>query len=223
MDSYESIVTLGMRGNGDEAMSQTSNIGLLEKVISDQRDILANVTDKDMTTIPQVWALYKEVQEYYDKGMRVPDDVTLLLCDDNWGNLRKLPKLDTKPRKGGYGIYYHFDYVGGPRNYKWLNTVQIERVYEQMHLAIEYGANRIWIVNVGDLKPLEFPISFFMDYAWNPKEFNPKNLADYYTNWAKEQFGDKYAEEIGNIMSLYTKYNATEKTGAFITRDIQFK
>ena len=211
MDSYESIVTLGMRGNGDEAMSQTSNIGLLEKVISDQRDILANVTDKDLTTIPQVWALYKEVQEYYDKGMRVPDDVTLLLCDDNWGNLRKLPKLDTKPRKGGYGIYYHFDYVGGPRNYKWLNTVQIERVYEQMHLAIEYGANRIWIVNVGDLKPLEFPISFFMDYAWNPKEFNPKNLPDYYTNWAREQFGEKYAEEIGNIMALYTKYNARRK------------
>ena len=127
MNSYESIVTLGMRGNGDEAMSETSNIGLMERIISDQRKILADVTGKDVTTIPQVWALYKEVQEYYDKGMRVPDDVTLLLCDDNWGNIRKLPKLTAKPRKGGYGIYYHFDYVGGPRNYKWLNTNQIER------------------------------------------------------------------------------------------------
>jgi hypothetical protein len=182
MNDYESIVTLGMRGNGDEAMSQTANIGLLERIISDQREILAEVTGKDVTKIPQVWALYKEVQEYYDKGMRVPDDVTLLLCDDNWGDLRKLPKLDAKPRKGGYGIYYHFDYVGGPRNYKWLNTNQIERAYEQMHLAYEYGVKRIWIVNVGDLKPMEFPISFFLDYAWNPNKFTPQNLPDYYVN-----------------------------------------
>ena len=184
MNSYESIVTLGMRGNGDEAMSQTSNIGLLERIISDQRKILADVTGKDVTTIPQVWALYKEVQEYYDKGMRVPDDVTLLLCDDNWGNIRKLPKLTAKPRKGGYGIYYHFDYVGGPRNYKWLNTNQIERTWEQMRLAYEYGAERIWIVNVGDLKPMEFPISFFLDYAWNPEKYSAESLPEYYKSWA---------------------------------------
>ena len=211
MNDYESIVTLGMRGNGDEAMSQTANIGLLERIISDQREILAEVTGKDITKIPQVWALYKEVQEYYDKGMRVPDDVTLLLCDDNWGDLRKLPKLDAKPRKGGYGIYYHFDYVGGPRNYKWLNTNQIERAYEQMHLAYEYGVKRIWIVNVGDLKPMEFPISFFLDYAWNPNKFTPQNLPDYYVNWVKQQFGIKYANEIANILALYTKYNARRK------------
>ena len=211
MNDYESIVTLGMRGNGDEAMSQTANIGLLERIISDQREILAEVTGKDVTKIPQVWALYKEVQEYYDKGMRVPDDVTLLLCDDNWGDLRKLPKLDAKPRKGGYGIYYHFDYVGGPRNYKWLNTNQIERAYEQMHLAYEYGVKRIWVVNVGDLKPMEFPISFFLDYAWNPNKFTPQNLPDYYVNWVKQQFGIKYANEIANILALYTKYNARRK------------
>jgi len=211
MNDYESIVTLGMRGNGDEAMSQGANIGLLERIISDQRKILAEVTGKDVTKIPQVWALYKEVQEYFDKGMRVPDDVTLLLCDDNWGDLRKLPKLDAKPREGGYGIYYHFDYVGGPRNYKWLNTNQIERVYEQMHLAYEYGVKRIWIVNVGDLKPMEFPISFFLDYAWNPEKFNPQNLPDYYVNWAKQQFGKKYANEIANILAMYTKYNARRK------------
>ena len=105
--------------------------------------------------------------------MQVPDDVTLLLCDDNWGNLRKLPALDAKPRKGGYGIYYHFDYVGGPRSYKWINTYQIERTWEQMHLAYEHGVNQIWIVNVGDIKPLEFPIEFFLDYAWNPDKIYP--------------------------------------------------
>ncbi len=211
MDDYESIITLGMRGDGDEAMSQTANIGLLEKIISDQRKIIGKVTGKDVTKIPQVWALYKEVQDYYDKGMQVPDDVTLLMCDDNWGNLRKLPKFNTKPRSGGYGIYYHFDYVGGPRNYKWLNTNQIERVYEQMHLAYKYGVKRIWIVNVGDIKPMEFPISFFMDYAWNPDKWTAKNLPDYYRDWAKKQFGPKYAGSIAEILALYTKYNARRK------------
>jgi Glycosyl hydrolase family 115/Gylcosyl hydrolase family 115 C-terminal domain len=211
MNSYESIATLGMRGNGDEAMSQTANIGLLEKIISDQRKILGDVTGKDVTSIPQVWALYKEVQDYYDKGMRVPDDVTLLLCDDNWGNIRKLPLKDAKPRKGGYGIYYHFDYVGGPRNYKWLNTTQIERVWEQMHLAYEYGVNRIWIVNVGDLKQMEFPISFFLDYAWNPVKWTADRLPEYYHLWAEQQFGEKYAAEIGSIISKYTKYNSRRK------------
>ena len=163
--NYEEIVTLAMRGDGDEAMSPDANVSLLEQIVKDQRKILSEVTGKDVTTIPQVWALYKEVQEYYNKGMRVPDDVTLLLCDDNWGNVRKLPKLTDPPRKGGYGMYYHFDFVGGPRCYRWLNTTQIERVWEEMHLSYKYGVDRIWIVNVGDLKPMEFPISFFLDYA----------------------------------------------------------
>ncbi|MHB8579972.1 MAG: glycosyl hydrolase 115 family protein [Ignavibacteriaceae bacterium] len=211
MNDYESIITLGMRGNGDEAMSATSNIGLLERIVSDQRKIIGEVTGKDVTTIPQVWALYKEVQDYYDKGMRVPDDVTLLLCDDNWGNLRMLPKLEAKPRKGGYGIYYHFDYVGGPRNYKWLNTNQIERTWEQMHLAYEYGVKQIWIVNVGDIKPMEFPISFFMDYAWNPNKISAQDLPKYSEKWAAQQFGEKYSKEIASILNNYTKYNARRK------------
>ena len=151
------------------------------------------------------------MQDYYDKGMRVPDDVTLLLCDDNWGNIRKLPKLTDKPRTGGYGIYYHFDYVGEPRNYKWINTNNIARVWEQMHLAYEYGVDKIWIVNVGDLKPMEFPISFFLDYAWNPKKWNESNLRYYFTQWAGEQFGPGHAEEIGKIIQKYSQYNARRK------------
>ena len=211
MNSYESIVTLAMRGDGDEPMSEGANIALLQKIVTDQRQLLGEVTGKDVTTIPQVWALYKEVQEYYDKGMRVPDDVTLLLCDDNWGNLRRLPKLDEKSRAGGYGIYYHFDYVGGPRNYKWLNTNQIERTWEQMHLAYEYNVRRIWIVNVGDIKPMEFPISFFLDYAWNPDKYQAENLSEYYRSWAEEQFGSKYSDEIADILAKYTKYNSRRK------------
>ncbi|WP_108423619.1 glycosyl hydrolase 115 family protein [Flagellimonas amoyensis] len=207
----EKVVTLAMRGDGDEAMSEGTNIGLLEKIVQDQREIIKEVTGKPIEETPQVWALYKEVQEYYDKGMRVPDDVTLLLCDDNWGQVRVLPALDSEPRSGGYGMYYHFDFVGGPRSYKWLNTIQIERVWEQMNLTYSYGVDEIWLVNVGDIKPMEFPISFFLDYAWNPEDFPAEKLPGYYTSWAQKQFGSEHAKEIGEIIALYTKYNARRK------------
>jgi hypothetical protein len=211
MNGYESIVTIGMRGDGDEPMSEGANISLLERIVSDQRQIISKQTGKDVTTIPQIWALYKEVQEYYDKGMRVPDDVTLLLCDDNWGNIRKLPRLTDAPRTGGYGIYYHYDYVGGPRNYKWVNTNQISRVWEQMHLAYESGVKQIWIVNVGDIKPMEFPIEFFLDYAWNPKQWPAERLPEYTRLWAERQFGTKYARDIADILTEYTRYNSRRK------------
>ena len=211
MDHRETVVTIGMRGDGDKPMTEGSNIALLEKIVADQRKIIAEVTGKPPSKTPQDWALYKEVQDYYDKGMRVPDDVTLLFSDDNWGNIRRVPSLSAKPRSGGYGIYYHFDYVGGPRNYKWINTNNIAKVWEQLHIAYQYGIRKIWIVNVGDLKPMEFPISFFMDYAWNPKKITVNNLPNYYTNWAAQQFGDKYAKEIGQIIQKYSQYNARRK------------
>ena len=211
MGNAETIVTIGMRGDGDMAMEQGTNISLLEKIVKDQRQIIAGVTKKPAEQTPQMWALYKEVQDYYDKGMTVPDDVTLLLCDDNWGNIRKLPKLGEKPRKGGYGIYYHYDYVGGPRNYKWLNTNQISKTQEQMHLAYEHNARQVWIVNVGDLKPMEFPIEFFLDYAWNPNKWPASRLPEYTKLWAQKQFGPQYADDIAHILNTYTKYNARRK------------
>ena len=211
MGSHESIVTIGMRGDGDMPMTQGTATALLEKIVSDQRQILEQVTGKPASKTPQLWALYKEVQDYYDKGMRVPDDVTLLLCDDNWGNIRRLPKPSEKKREGGYGIYYHFDYVGGPRNYKWINTNNPARVWEQMHLAYEHGVDRIWIVNVGDLKPLELPISFFLDYAYNTNKWNEDNIGSFYTQWAKEQFGDKYAKEIGEVLRKYAQFASRKK------------
>lgn len=207
----EKIVSVGMRGDGDEPMSRETATALLERIVKDQRQIIEEVTGKSATETPQLWALYKEVQDYYDKGMRVPDDVTLLLCDDNWGNIRKLPKLEEKPRKGGYGIYYHFDYVGGPRNYKWLNTNPIPRIWEQMHLAWEYNARQIWIVNVGDIKPMEFPISFFLDYAWNPDKIGADDLQKYTEQWSAAQFGTKYTKEIAAIIAKYGKYNGRRK------------
>jgi hypothetical protein len=151
--------------------------------------------------------LYKEVQDYYDKGMRVPDDVTLLFCDDNWGNVRKLPTPTEKTHKGGYGMYYHFDYVGGPRNYKWINVTQVQRLWEQMNLTYSHGVDRIWIVNVGDLKPMEYPISFFLDMAWNPNQFNASNLRQHTEQWCSSIFGQQYAPEAARLIDMYTKYN----------------
>ncbi|GAB3280167.1 hypothetical protein GCM10027347_55220 [Larkinella harenae] len=207
----EKIVSIGMRGDGDEPMSRETATALLERIVADQRTIISDVTGKPASETPQLWALYKEVQEYYDKGMRVPDDVTLLLSDDNWGNLRKLPRLAEKPRQGGYGIYYHFDYVGGPRNYKWLNTNPLPRIWEQMHLAWEHKVRNIWIVNVGDLKPMEFPISFFLDYAWNPEKIDADQLTAYTENWAASQFGKQHAKDIAQLLATYGKYNSRRK------------
>lgn len=204
---WETVVTVGMRGDGDEPMSEDANISLLENIVKDQRKIIESVTKKKAKETPQVWALYKEVQDYYDKGMRVPDDITLLLCDDNWGNVRKLPNLNEKPRSGGYGMYYHFDYVGGPRNSKWINISPIPRIWEQMNLTYEYGVRKLWVVNVGDLKPMEYPITFFLDMAWNPERFNAQNLQQHTEDFCAQQFGTKYAKEAARILSLYTKYN----------------
>lgn len=211
MGKHESIVSMGMRGDGDMAMSAQTNIALLERIVADQRKIIGEVTQKPVSETPQLWALYKEVQDYYDNGMRVPDDVTLLLCDDNWGNNRKLPKPGEAKRAGGYGIYYHFDYVGDPRNYKWLNTCPIERTWEQMNMAYRHGVDRIWVVNVGDLKPMEFPIEFFLDFAWNPDQWPADKLFEYTRKWAENQFGSTYATQIASLLDDYTRFNSRRK------------
>jgi len=211
MDHHESIVTIGMRGDGDMPMTTGSNVDLLERIVADQRRIIAQVTGKPASDTPQLWALYKEVQDYYDKGMRVPDDVTLLFSDGNWGNIRRVPALTDSARAGGFGIYYHFDYVGGPRNYKWINTNPIARVWEQMHLAYAYHAKQIWIVNVGDLKPMEYPISFFLDYAWNPSRWPAERLPDYARQWAAQQFGAEQAADIADVITTTLEYAGRRK------------
>ena len=211
MGNYESIVTVGMRGDGDEPMSREKDMDLLEGIINDQRSIIEDVSGKPARETPQMWALYKEVQDYYDQGMRVPDDVTLMFCDDNWGNVRKLPRIEDKERKGGYGMYYHFDYVGGPRNYKWLNTNLISRVWEQMDLCYRHGVDRIWIVNVGDIKPMEFPTAFFLEMAWDPQAMTKERMLSFPRRWAEEHFGPAHAARIGEMITAYSLYNARRK------------
>ncbi|MDN5553589.1 glycosyl hydrolase 115 family protein [Prevotella sp.] len=203
----EDVVTIGMRGDGDEAMSTDADTKLLEKVVVNQRKIISDVTGKQASKTPQVWALYKEVLDYYDKGMRVPDDVTIMLCDDNWGNIRRVPNKKERKHPGGWGLYYHVDYVGAPRNTKWLNVTPTQNMCEQLKLAYNNGINRMWILNVGDLKPMEYPISLFMDMAWNTDKYKPENVTEHTLAFCKQQFGDEQAAEAARILNLVCKYN----------------
>ena len=207
MKGTEQIVTIGMRGDGDKAMSEEADTKLMTNIINDQRKIIADVTGKKASETPQVWALYKEVLDYYDKGMKVPDDVTLLLCDDNWGNVRRVPNAKERKHKGGWGLYYHVDYVGAPRNSKMLNVTPVQNPWEQLTLAYENGIDRLWILNVGDLKPMEYPISQFMDMAWNPHKYSANNITRHTRDWCAQQFGESQADEAARILNLICKYN----------------
>ncbi|WP_151735953.1 glycosyl hydrolase 115 family protein [Paenibacillus tengchongensis] len=213
--AYENIVTIGMRGDGDEAMGGDltfeGKIALLERIVEDQRTIIAQETGREPADTPQLWALYKEVQDYYNHGMTVPDDVTLLWSDDNHGNLRRVPAAGERSRPGGAGIYYHLDYVGGPRSYKWLCTVPLPKIWEQMHKAYTFGADRIWVLNVGDLKPMEFPLEYFLRLAWNINAFTADNIKEYAVEWSIRQFGAAYGEAAADILLRYTKYNGRLK------------
>lgn len=207
MQGTEDIVTIAMRGDGDAAMSKETDVQLLERVVKNQRKIIEQVTKRPAKETPQMWALYKEVLDYYDAGMRVPDDVIILLCDDNWGNVRRLPNEKERQHPGGWGMYYHVDYVGAPRNSKWLNVTPIQNMWEQLQLTYDYGVDKLWVLNVGDIKPMEYPITLFLDMAWNPTRYNAANLLDHPRAFCAQQFGDDQAEEAMRILNLYSKYN----------------
>ena len=173
--AYDNLVTIGMRGDGDVAMGKgddQENMKTLHNVIDGQRKIIKDIYGRP-DAVPQLWAIFTEVQRYYDAGFTVPDDVTLLFCDNNWGYIRRKGTEKERKRKGGLGLYYHIDMNGGPWNDRWVNTTTIPKLREQLNLAYQSGINRIWIINVGDLKPKEMPISFIMDYAWGPSGFGP--------------------------------------------------
>ncbi len=223
MKGTEDMVTIGMRGDGDEAMSEDADTKLLERIIKNQRKIIQKVTGRPAKETTQVWALYKEVLDYYDKGMKVPDDVIMLLCDDNWGNIRRVPtgngekmkslkgeksgsKLST--HKGGWGMYYHVDYVGAPRNSKWINVTQTQQMFEQLSLAYDFGIQRMWILNVGDLKPMEYPIQLFLDMAWNPKEYTLQNVTDHTQRFFRSVFCNTIADEAAAIYNQNCQYMA---------------
>ncbi|MBQ0020076.1 MAG: glycosyl hydrolase 115 family protein [Bacteroidales bacterium] len=214
----EDLITIGMRGDGDAAMGVKegdanqaeyikNSISLLEDIINNQRRIIKEETGRPAKERPQVWALYKEVQTYYEMGLKVPDDVTILISDDNWGDVRRLPNAEERKRSGGWGMYYHVDYVGAPRNSKWLNVTPIQNLWEQMSLTYQYGVDKLWVLNVGDLKPMEYPITLFLDMAWNPNRYTAQNLMEHPREFCAQQFGEQYAEPAARILNLYSKYN----------------
>ncbi|MBQ6204510.1 MAG: glycosyl hydrolase 115 family protein [Prevotella sp.] len=203
----DDVVTIGMRGDGDEAMGEEADTKLMERIVKNQRQIIADVTKRPAKETPQVWALYKEVLDYYDKGMKVPDDVLILLCDDNWGNVRRVPNAQERKHKGGWGLYYHVDYVGAPRNSKWLNVTPSQNMWEQLSLAYNNGIDRMWILNVGDLKPMEYPIQLFMDMAWKPGSVSHDVVGTHTTAFCIETFGEKQGPEAARLLNHISKIN----------------
>ena len=211
--SYDNLVTIGMRGDGDVAMGSgddTENMKTLAKVIEGQRKIIKDIYGKP-DAVPQLWAIFTEVQRYYDAGFTVPDDVTLLLCDNNWGYIRRKGRDFERKRKGGLGLYYHIDMNGGPWNDRWVNTTTVPKLREQLNLAYQSGIDRIWIINVGDLKPKEMPIDFIMHYAWNPDAIQPGDEQAWLESFTRSIFGEAYAQETADIIAKYSKYNLWRK------------
>ena len=211
---YEKIVTIGMRGDGDVAMgngNDADNIKTLGRVIESQRRIISRVTGRKASATPQLWAIFTEVQRYYDAGFTVPDDVTLLFCDNNWGYIRRMGTAAERKRKGGLGLYYHIDMNGGPWNDRWVNTTTVPKLREQLNLAYQSGIDRIWIINVGDLKPKEMPIDFIMKYAWDPEAIKPGDEQAYLEEFAASIFGQDCAVEVADLIARYSKYNLWRK------------
>lgn len=226
--AFDNIATVGMRGDGDTTMlpegsTLEENISLLKEIITEQKNILNQHGLQDK---PKMLALYKEVEEYWQGGDGVPglreweglDDVTILLSEDNYGNVRTLPTEANKNRESGWGMYYHFDYNGAPASYQWVQTMQLQKVWEQMSMAYDYGIRDIWIVNVGDLKPMEMPISYFLDMAWDFDRWGTSHIEsaeEYEKAWIGQQFGnytdEKGIEDITSIVSRYLKLNGSKK------------
>lgn len=212
--AYDNLITIGMRGDGDVAMgngNDEDNMKTLKDVVDGQREIIERVYKKPASEVPQLWAIFTEVQRYYDAGFTVPDDVTLLFCDNNWGYIRRTGPEKEQARKGGMGMYYHIDMNGGPWNDRWINTTTAAKIREQLNLAYQTGIDRIWIINVGDLKPKEMPIDFIMHYAWNPDDYPADKIDQYMVDWARSIFGGEYAREIADIVTEYSNMNLERK------------
>ena len=211
--AYDNLVTIGMRGDGDVAMGKgddQENMKTLKNVIDGQRKIIKDIYGRP-DAVPQLWAIFTEVQRYYDAGFTVPDDVTLLFCDNNWGYIRRKGTETERKRKGGLGLYYHIDMNGGPWNDRWVNTTTVPKLREQLNQAYQSGIDRIWIINVGDLKPKEMPISFIMDYAWKPEAIKAGDEQAWLERFTASVFGDSFAKESADIIARYSKLNLMRK------------
>lgn len=207
-EKYENLYTIGMRGIHDGRMQgpkdESERIKLVERIFADQRALLPPGS-------AQVFTPYKEVLDLYDHGLKVPDDVTIIWPDDNFGYIRRYANAAERRRSGGMGVYYHLSYLGAPLAYIWLYTTPPALVWEEMSKAYDQGARSVWIANVGDIKPAETGIEFFLQMAWDIKRWQRENLPDYLPQWAAREFGPAYAREIGAIMAEYFRLNFDRK------------
>ncbi|KAH7094251.1 hypothetical protein FB567DRAFT_9 [Paraphoma chrysanthemicola] len=208
--NFESVITIGMRGDGDREMEVENPQEVLKEVLSTQRRILSDVYGRE-DAVPQLIALYKEVQEYYENGLEIPEDVTLLFADDNFGTIRRLPTKAERNRRGGAGVYYHLEYVGEPRSYKWLNSNSLAKVWQQLDQAQRRGADQIWIFNVGDIKPLEVPLSFVMSLAWDTNALALGDLPAFFEHFTARTFGSELAVPAAELLLRYDKLIALRK------------
>lgn len=203
----ETIMTLGMRGVHDSKMEGAKDlkesIDMVEKIILNQREMLSNTFKKPLKEIPQAFVPYKEVLELYDNGLKVPDDITLVWPDDNYGYIRRLSNEEEQKRAGGSGVYYHISYWGRPHDYLWLSTTQPGLIWYEMTKAYENGAKKMWIVNVGDIKPAEYDTELFLDLAWDVNSVKLDGLNDYLKKWVSREFTDKIASELSFVMKEY--------------------
>ncbi|MDZ7261632.1 MAG: glycosyl hydrolase 115 family protein, partial [candidate division KSB1 bacterium] len=222
---YENVYTIGMRGIHDQEMRGDlrleERISLLEQIFDDQRKILTTHIDKKITEIPQVFIPYKEVLTLYNNGLKVPEDVTLMWVDDNYGYIRRLSDPLEQKRPGGAGVYYHLSYLGPPHEYLWLFSTSPALIWEEMKKAYEFNARQVWIANVGDIKPCEYGMSFFLDLAWDINMVNHTNVSSHLSNWLASIFGENYAEELTAIMKEFYAL-AFERKPEFMSFGEQF-
>lgn len=226
--------TVGMRGENDSKMLGedsliSDNVRLLKEIITKQREMIHEHLETDGKKVPQLFAVYKEVEDYYfgggsEEGLRGFEElegVTLLLCEDNWGNMRALPEAFERNHKGGFGMYFHLDYHGDPVSYEWVSSTELSKIWEQMTEAYEYGVRELWIVNVGDVKFQEFPLNYFMELAYDFEKWGslaPNNTKEYTKAWIESVFGSytskEEREEIQEVLEGYLKINALRKPEA---------
>ncbi|MBN2842373.1 MAG: glycosyl hydrolase 115 family protein, partial [Sedimentisphaerales bacterium] len=204
---YENIYTMGMRGLHDEGMrgnqSKEEKVKILEKVISDQRNILTKYISHQVEEVPQIFVPYKETLDLYDAGLNVPDDITLVWTDDNYGYIKRLTNPEEQKRTGGSGVYYHYSYLGAPHDYLWLCTTAPVLMYMEMKKAYDTGADKYWLVNVGDIKPAELGMQTFFDFAWNIDEFDTNSINHHQSRFLAQIFGTQYQETFQNILDNY--------------------
>jgi hypothetical protein len=212
---YENVFTLGMRGIHDSGMqggkTPQEQIALLERIFADQRALIAKYVRPEVEQVPQMFCAYKEVLGLFRGGLRVPDDVTVVFPDDNFGYIRDFPAANERGRKGGFGVYYHISYLGRPMAYLWLNTTPPALIWSEMRKAYDHGADRLWILNVGDLKPAEIGTEFFLQMAWDIDRWNREDLPEFLVEWAAREFGHKHAKEIAAVMEEYYRLNFSRK------------